>query len=126
MWYNVTEKARGEEMTAEELEKIVARHEMQCLELKESLLGIDPAKFGVLDRENVATSLETGPKTGPKGRYKIIELLRERPKITIADLVEETRLSRNGVKWNIGKLKEEGLVRRVGPAKGGDWEVVEP
>ena len=36
MWYNVTEKARGEEMTAEELEKIVARHEMQCLELKES------------------------------------------------------------------------------------------
>ena len=26
------------------------------------------------------------------------ELLRERPKITIADLVEETRLSRNGVK----------------------------
>ena len=45
-------------------------------------------------------------------------------KITIADLVEETRLSRNGVKWNIDKLKEEGLVRRVGPAKGGHWEVV--
>lgn len=87
-----------------------------------SKLGIDPAKFGVLDKENVATS----PKTGPKGRFKILELLRERPKITIADLVEETRLSRNGVKWNIDKLKGEGLVRRVGPAKGGHWEVVEP
>ena len=35
-------------MTAEELEKIVARHEMQCLELKVSLLGIVPAEFGVL------------------------------------------------------------------------------
>ena len=103
---------------------------MQCLELKESLLGIDPAKFGVLDKENVATSpktsLKTSPKTGPKGRFKILELLRERPKITIADLVEETRLSRNGVKWNIDKMKEEGLVRRVGPANGGHWEVVEP
>ena len=33
-------------MTAEELEKIVARHEMQCLELKESLLGIDPGELG--------------------------------------------------------------------------------
>ncbi len=93
-----------------------------------SKLGIDPAKFGVLDKANVATSpktsLKTSPKTGLKGRFKILELLRERPKITIADLVEETRLSRNGVKWNIDKLKEEGLVRRVGPAKGGHWEVV--
>lgn len=44
--YNVRVKARGEEMTAEELEKIVARHEMQCLELKESLLGIDPGELG--------------------------------------------------------------------------------
>lgn len=35
-------------MTAEELEKIVAWHEMQCLELKESLLGIDPTELGAL------------------------------------------------------------------------------
>ena len=35
-------------MTAEELEKIVARHEMQCLELKESLIGIDLAELGAL------------------------------------------------------------------------------
>ena len=91
-----------------------------------SKIGIDPAKFGVSDKTNVATSLKTGPKTGPKGRYKILELLREHPKITISDLMEETRLSRNGVKWNIGKLKAEGLVRRVGPAKGGYWVVVEP
>ena len=38
MWYNVTEKAKRREMTAEEIEKIVARHEMQCLELKENRL----------------------------------------------------------------------------------------
>ena len=59
------------------------------------------------------------------GRARILELLRERPKITIAELIEETGLSRNGVKWNIDKLKAEGLVRRVGPSKGGHWEVVD-
>ena len=37
-------------MNAEELERIVARHEMQCLELKESLLGIGPAEFGALEK----------------------------------------------------------------------------
>ena len=37
-------------MTTEELEKIVARHEMQCLELKEPLLGIGPAELGALKK----------------------------------------------------------------------------
>ena len=37
-------------MTAEGIEKIVARHEMQCLELKEPLLGIGPAEFGALEK----------------------------------------------------------------------------
>ena len=32
-------RTRRTEMNAEELEKIVARHEMQCLELKESFNG---------------------------------------------------------------------------------------
>ena len=93
-----------------------------------SKLGIDPAKFGVLDKVDVAngaTGPKTGLKTGLKGRARILELLRERPKITIAELIEETGLSRNGVKWNIDKLKSEGLVRRIGPAKGGHWEVMD-
>ena len=77
------------------------------------------------DVANGATGPKTGLKTGLKGRARILELLRERPKITIAGLVDETGLSRNGVKWNIDKLKAEGFVRRVGPAKGGHWEVVE-
>ena len=74
---------------------------------------------------NGATGPKTGLKTGLKGRARILEMLRERPKITIAELIEETGLSRNGVKWNIDKLKAAGLVRRVGPAKGGCWEVVD-
>ena len=125
-------------MIAEELKKIIARHEMQCIELRESfdVERIETAKFGVLDAVDV-TNGASGPKTGPKtglktglktelkGRVWILELIRERPKITITELIEETGLSRNGVKWNIDKLKDEGIVRRVGPAKGGHWEVVE-
>ena len=103
--------------------KFLARTKESALKL-----GIDPAKFGVLDKAeaaNGATGPKTGPKTGLKGRARILELLRVRPKITIAELIEETGLSRNGVKWNIDKLKAAGLVRRVGPAKGGYWEVVD-
>ena len=49
--------------------------------------------------------------------------MRERPEITIAELAEATGLSASGVKKNIRKLKEANRIRRVGPDKGGHWEV---
>lgn len=60
-----------------------------------------------------------------KTREKIIHLIQETPKITMKEMAEQTGLSIKGVEWNIRKLKEEGVLRRVGPAKGGYWEVVE-
>ena len=36
-----------------------------------------------------------------------------------------TGLTRQGVAWNIGKLIEKGVLKRVGPAKGGHWQVNE-
>ncbi len=77
-----------------------------------------------LEESCFVTNLEQ-LKTSLKGRAGILELLRDRPTITIVEMIAETGLSRNGVKWNIDKLKKERLVRRVGPAKGGHWEVME-
>ena len=67
---------------------------------------------------------ETGLKTGLKTRDRIVALLKEHPSATIAEIVECVGLSRNGVKWNIDRLKEDGQIRRVGPDKGGRWEVL--
>mgnify|MGYP002626564406 CR=1 FL=1 len=35
-----------------------------------------------------------------------------------------TGLSTDGVKWNLNKLKESGKIRRIGPDRGGRWEVI--
>jgi len=32
-------------------------------------------------------------------------------------------LSRRGIEKNISKLKTEGKIKRIGPAKGGHWEI---
>jgi ATP-dependent DNA helicase RecG len=40
-------------------------------------------------------------------------------------MAELIGISRKGVEWQMAKLKAEGLVRRIGPAKGGHWEVVD-
>lgn len=77
---------------------------------------------------------ETTPKTTPKTTLKttlktsdrIIELMKENPSITIELLCQECGITRDGMNWNIRKLKSEGLICRVGGRKGGYWKVIEP
>jgi len=70
----------------------------------------------------------TTPKTRVKIRVKtgvkIIALIKENPLITIPELAEKIGLTVKGVEWNIKKLKEKGKLKRIGPAKGGYWEVI--
>ena len=53
----------------------------------------------------------------------IMSSMKQNPSITIAELCNVTRLSDKSVRKNIDKLKLQGLIVRVGPDKGGHWEV---
>ncbi len=68
---------------------------------------------------------KTVEKTVEKSEDKILRLIRENPAITHEELAEITGLSRRGVEWNIKKLKEKGIIKRVGGKKGGHWEITE-
>jgi len=72
-------------------------------------------------KPGVKTSKKTSKKTGEK----ILHLIRANPEITAAELAEVIGLTASGVRWNIGRQKETGHLRCVGPDKGGHWEVVE-
>ncbi len=67
---------------------------------------------------------ETREKTGEKTREKIIQLIRENPKITTQELAKRTSLSAKGVEWNLKNLKDEKIVQRVGGRKEGYWEIM--
>ena len=56
---------------------------------------------------------------------KIIEAIKKNKSITIKQLQSVTGLTRRGVEWQLSKLKEEGIVKRIGPDKGGYWKVVD-
>lgn len=53
----------------------------------------------------------------------ILVLMLNDPKITIRKLAEQLGLSTTAIEKNIDKLKKAGLIRRIGPAKGGHWQV---
>lgn len=56
---------------------------------------------------------------------KILSLIKDKPNITIKELQEITGLTSRGVEWNLAKLKQERKIKRIGPDKGGYWEIVE-
>ena len=68
--------------------------------------------------------LEGSEKTVEKTVEKIIKAIKENPEITINQLSKITGLTRRGVEWQIAKLKEQNKLKRIGPDRGGYWEVI--
>ena len=67
---------------------------------------------------------KTSKKTDKKTSDKIVTLLRSMPDATLAELANATGLSIAGVRWNLNKLKDEHRIQRIGPDKGGHWDVL--
>lgn len=70
------------------------------------------------------TTLKTTLKT-EKTTQKILRMLQQNPNATRKEIADFVGLTLDGVKWNIAKLKKTGKIRRIGPDKGGKWEVTE-
>ncbi len=70
------------------------------------------------------TTQETTHETVEKTVEKILSAMRGNPSITQQQLVEAIGLSRRGIEWQLNQLKAKGIIRRVGPDKGGHWEVI--
>ncbi|MGA2734939.1 MAG: HTH domain-containing protein [Syntrophobacteraceae bacterium] len=52
-------------------------------------------------------------------------LLKGAPELAAREIAEALGITRRAVEKQIAKLREEGRIRRIGPAKGGRWEVAE-
>lgn len=76
---------------------------------------------------NLSPSVKTVEKTVEKTTRtveKILKILSNTPSITVREMSEILGLSRRGVEEQIKSLKQKGVIRRIGPDKGGHWEVI--
>ena len=58
-----------------------------------------------------------------KSNEKVLGLIKDSPSITTYEMAESLGMSRVGIAKVIKKLKERGQIKRIGPDKGGYWEV---
>ena len=54
----------------------------------------------------------------------IYTLIRNNPYISKIEMMSHGKLTKKTVEYNLEKLKKKGILKRVGPDKGGYWEVV--
>lgn len=67
---------------------------------------------------------EKGKKRTRKGQEKILDLIKANPYISVSSIAEECELSVKIVRNQINKLRENKMLERVGPDKGGYWKVL--
>ncbi|MBF0245547.1 MAG: HTH domain-containing protein, partial [Planctomycetes bacterium] len=54
----------------------------------------------------------------------ILKLIRQKPAVSKREMAKHIGISTTAIDKNIASLKEKGWLKRIGPAKGGRWEVV--
>jgi ATP-dependent DNA helicase RecG len=53
----------------------------------------------------------------------ILDLVKKLPSISKKELAGHVGISETAVDKNIAQLKKKGLLKRIGPDKGGHWEI---
>ena len=65
-----------------------------------------------------------GQKSGQKNKESIVELMRGKPSITTSEIASILDINRSAVMRHIDTLKKEGIIKRKGPDRGGEWIVL--
>jgi len=81
-------------------------------------------KTVIKSQENDMKTDDKGHENNKKTARAILKFLSINPKASVNVIVKEMSISLEIVRWQIEKLKSAGHLRRIGPDKGGYWEVI--
>ena len=110
----------------------LARRVMLTVEYDKSIFHISPRSIKVVfpfEEEQKVTS-KVDSKVDSKvasnlniTQNRIVEIMRDNSQITISELSKIIGMSNSGIKKNIAKLKEDGVIERISSDKSGSWKV---
>lgn len=75
------------------------------------------------DTEENIIKLSKVSRKNSNSREKIISLLREDSRLSAVALAEKIGITAKAVEKHLARLKSDGIIQRIGPAKGGHWVV---
>lgn len=104
--------------------KIVSRYGKEAIKIEKNRITVI-IPFQRLDNETRAEVKNKVKINLNDSQKKIVEAMRDNPNVKTIRLMAITGLSESGVNRNLKKLKELGLIERIGSLKSGYWSVKE-
>ena len=69
---------------------------------------------------------EKGQPISSSVRDRILQILQEDNTLSVADIADRLfDITASGVQYHINQMKKQGCLRRIGPDKGGYWEIID-
>ena len=117
----------GSEKAEESTQKMVNNEDVKLVETPENL--VENPKTLVENQEKLVENIEKlaeGMLVGKsrQRRLDILKAIAENPNVSAKQLAEQFGISITAVQNHLDYLKNNNLILRVGPDKGGHWEVV--
>ena len=63
-------------------------------------------------------------KGGQKTKVSIIRMIKDNPSISSIEMANLIGINRSAISKHLKKLKEDHIIKREGPAKGGKWIII--
>lgn len=64
------------------------------------------------------------PNGSQKSSQKILRLIAENARITTQEMADALGVSRRAIAKQLANMQAEGIVKRIGPDKGGYWKIL--
>lgn len=74
-----------------------------------------------VDRKGGQKTEKVGRKGGQKTKESILSLIASDPFVTTNEMSKRLEINRSAISKHIKKLKEDHIIERIGPDKGGKW-----
>lgn len=104
-------------------ERTFFRITIPCHEAAGNIIADIAHKDGTL-KASKRGSLKTALQSAPETALQIINEIRNNPNATLSEIAEKIGVSRRWIASNMKHLQDTGVVKRVGPNKGGHWEII--
>ena len=104
-------------------ERTFFRITIPCHEAAGNIIADIAHKDGSL-KASKRGSLKTALQSAPETALQIINEIRNNPNVTLSEIAEKIGVSRRWIASNMRNLQDTGVVKRVGPNKGGYWEII--
>lgn len=88
-----------------------------------------PAEYALKDQKDGSNKLAEGLAERlveglAENQKKMLVLIAKNPHVSIKAMAQRLGISTTAVDKNLARLRQKGILCRVGPAKGGHWEVI--